>query len=155
MKYTVHGVLAAAYKGKDLGERALLTHVSLDDGDTVLCKRVKHICDYAEPGEPTCVTCQARLAKLLEKELPTMELHELVSRVTDVLPHYFTQSTLKFFGDKMSNYRVGKPVTFVSNMDETVTCWPLIRKHPVKNGMIGTTYFDTTTFQKRFRKDEP
>jgi hypothetical protein len=75
--------------------------------------------------------------------------------VTDASPHYFTPGTMRFFGDTMSNYRVGKPVTFVSNMDETVTCWPLIRKRPVKNGMIGTTYFDTTTFQKRFRKDEP
>jgi hypothetical protein len=154
MKYTVHGVLAAAYKGKDIDDRALLTHASLDEGDTTLCKRVKHICDLVETGEPTCVTCQARLAKLLEKELPTMTLEELVEKVTERSPHFFSPSTMKFFGDKMSNYRVGKPETFVASAGDEVTCWPLIRKRAVKNGLNSTTYFDVRDFARRYKPVE-
>lgn len=63
--YTVHGVLAAAYKGKDIGDRALLRHASQDESSTALCKRVKPglLCDFAEEGEVTCATCLERIAK--------------------------------------------------------------------------------------------
>lgn len=63
--YTVHGVLAGAYKGKDIGERVLLQHASQDESHTALCKRVKPdmLCDYAEETEVTCPECLARIAR--------------------------------------------------------------------------------------------
>lgn len=63
---TVHGVLAGAYRGKDIGERALLTHASADGGVTALCRRVKRdsLCDAIEPGEPTCPDCARRTSRV-------------------------------------------------------------------------------------------
>lgn len=62
---TFHGVLAGAYKGKNVNERALLTHASVDGGITALCKKVKAdaLCDMEEETV-TCPTCIARVAKL-------------------------------------------------------------------------------------------
>lgn len=61
---TVHGVLAGAYRGKDIAARALLTHASADGGETSLCRRVKagSLCDAVEPGKPTCPECARRMA---------------------------------------------------------------------------------------------
>jgi hypothetical protein len=66
---TFHGVLAGAYRGKDVSARALLTHASLD-GNTALCKTVRPgaLCDMVEDGPLTCPVCQARLARLRAKE---------------------------------------------------------------------------------------
>lgn len=65
-KYTVHGVLAGAYKGRDIGGRALLRHASTDGGSTALCGKVKqdHLCDFEEDGPPTCERCATLAAKL-------------------------------------------------------------------------------------------
>lgn len=61
-KYTVHGVLAAAYKT----EASRLTHASADGGETALCKRVKNLADdvtlLGEPEIVTCPICQKRAA---------------------------------------------------------------------------------------------
>jgi hypothetical protein len=61
--YTVHGVLAGAYRGRDIGERALLNHASQDDGRTALCRKVKadSLCDWPE-AEVTCQACLQRIA---------------------------------------------------------------------------------------------
>lgn len=61
--FTVHGVLAGAYRGKDIGERTLLTHASVDGGETALCRKVKAgaLCDAVESGSPTCPLCAARV----------------------------------------------------------------------------------------------
>jgi hypothetical protein len=70
-KYTVHGVLAGAYKGRDISERALLRHASTDEGHTALCGTVKadSLCDMEEEGLPTCEKCLAKVAKRnLEKK---------------------------------------------------------------------------------------
>lgn len=63
--HTVHGVLAGAYRGKGADLRNLLTHASLDDGSTAICRKVKTdaLAD-AEESEVTCPTCIARLAKM-------------------------------------------------------------------------------------------
>jgi hypothetical protein len=60
-KVTVHEVLAGAYRGKDIGTRTLLTHASLDGGDTALCGRVKpgSFCDLRLTTAPTCQRCLA------------------------------------------------------------------------------------------------
>lgn len=68
----VRGVLAGAYKGKgrkalEQGSAATLhTHATADDGRTALCKRVGewHLADLPEQGEPTCLVCAKRKAKL-------------------------------------------------------------------------------------------
>lgn len=59
---TVHAVLAGAYRGRKVSERALLTHASSDGGRTALCRRVQPdmLCDMVEDGPPTCPTCRAR-----------------------------------------------------------------------------------------------
>ena len=65
-KFTVHGVLAGAYKGRDISERALLRHASVNGGDTALCGTVKadSLCDMEEEGLPTCAKCLAKLEKM-------------------------------------------------------------------------------------------
>lgn len=61
--YTVHGVLAGAYKGKDISARTLLTHASQDETDSSVCKRAKNLCDVVESGPVTCPLCLERIAK--------------------------------------------------------------------------------------------
>jgi hypothetical protein len=71
MGFTVHGVLAGAYKGKDVAERALLLHVSEDGGATSLCRKVKadHLCDMQEDEMPTCPECLRRAGRKIVKRL--------------------------------------------------------------------------------------
>lgn len=66
-KYTVHGVLAGAYAGKNPKLESTLTHLSVAGEMTALCKRVKpdSLCDEEEPGAPTCPRCAKLAAKLL------------------------------------------------------------------------------------------
>jgi hypothetical protein len=65
----VCGVLAGAYRGRDISERALLTHVFVvtpGAPDRVLCHRVpvENLC-YDQPLDtpPTCPECAKRFAK--------------------------------------------------------------------------------------------
>jgi hypothetical protein len=62
--YTVHGVLAGAYRGKDISARALLRHASQDESYTAVCKTVKAdtLCDMVEDGDVTCPVCLQRIA---------------------------------------------------------------------------------------------
>jgi uncharacterized protein (DUF2252 family) len=65
-------------------------------------------------------------------------------------PHFFTRDTMKFFGDTMANYRVrSKPVTFTTISGDTVTCWVLERKRPVRAEQQSNAYFDINTFERR------
>ena len=63
--YTVHGVLAGAYKGKDIGQRTLLLHASQDEGRTSVCRRVREymLCDWKEDDDVTCPECLARIER--------------------------------------------------------------------------------------------
>lgn len=61
--YTVHGVLAGAYRGRDISARALLLHASVDGSATSLCKRTANLCDAEEAGEVDCPECVARIAR--------------------------------------------------------------------------------------------
>jgi len=64
-------------------------------------------------------------------------------------PYFFTRETMRFFGDTMANYSVSRePVTFQTYSGETVTCWELCRKRPVKHGLRSPAYFDVETFHK-------
>jgi len=63
---TIHGVLAGAYRGKDIAQRALLHHASADGGATAVCRKVKEdaLCDAQEDGPATCPACLAKLARM-------------------------------------------------------------------------------------------
>lgn len=63
MAYTTHGVLAGAYKGRDISKRKTHTHASADEGDTAVCGKVLpgDLCDLVEDGEPTCPVCRRRI----------------------------------------------------------------------------------------------
>lgn len=71
-------------------------------------------------------------------------------------PHFFTRSTMKFFGDTMRNYGVRSgEVTANYNADGeyveggvTVKVWELYRKNPVKHGLQNSAYFDQSTFRR-------
>lgn len=65
-KYTVHGLLAGAYKGGRQSLTAMLTHASTDEGVTALCGKVKadSLCDMEESEPPTCPHCLRKIAKL-------------------------------------------------------------------------------------------
>lgn len=65
--FTIHAVLAGAYKGKSVSKRPLLNHASIDGGITALCKKVKQdsLCDVEEAIDSLdCPVCLARVAKL-------------------------------------------------------------------------------------------
>lgn len=69
MGYTVHAVLAAAYKGKSASDRSTLQHASLDNGRTALCGRIRIDSLADEYGTDidlgvTCQACQKKVAKL-------------------------------------------------------------------------------------------
>jgi hypothetical protein len=77
-KYNVYGVLAGAYRGKDIGKRTLLTHaVAINEagrcvGEKTLCRSIDldSMCtdpgtQYSEP--PTCTKCKLRLGKSAER----------------------------------------------------------------------------------------
>ena len=57
-------------------------------------------------------------------------------------PHFFTRKTMKFFGDTMKNYGC-RAATLNS-----VECWELYRKRPVKHGLQKSHFFDKVTFDK-------
>ncbi len=62
-----------------------------------------------------------------------IELKELVEKWS---PSYFSKKTMAFFGDTIENYGI-------RDMGEDF--WELYRKHPVKNGIQSSTFFDKKT----------
>jgi hypothetical protein len=77
--------------------------------------------------------------------------YEVETRQTE--PHFFTRSTMKFFGDRMSNYGVRSAV-ITTYTDEKVEVWELYRRHAVKHGFQASAYFDKKTFNRVFEKKE-
>jgi len=86
------------------------------------------------------------------------ELKREVERGKDSF--FFTPATLKFFGDRMSNYGVrdgGRfPVHYDDNGDNysaiprMVPVWELYRKKPVLHGLDGSAHFCKKTFRRIF-----
>lgn len=66
--------------------------------------------------------------------------------------HFFTRSSMKFFGDRMSNYgvRLTKIVTWSD--PEPVEVYELYRRKAVKHGLDSSSYFDAKTFERRHEK---
>lgn len=66
---------------------------------------------------------------------------------------FFDRSSMKFFGDKMSNYGVrSKPVKVIDSLDNEYSAWELYRKQPVKHGLASSAYFDVKTFKRVYPK---
>ena len=65
----VVGVLAGAYRGRDISARTLLSHALVAGDEVSLCRRVPlgNLCDQDLGGEPTCPACAKRLQKIVEK----------------------------------------------------------------------------------------
>jgi len=63
---------------------------------------------------------------------------------------FFTKDTMRFFGDRMSNYGVRSAM--VKKGDEDVPVWELYRKNPVKHGLQDSAYFCKETFKRIFSK---
>ncbi len=71
-------------------------------------------------------------------------------------PHFFTRSTMKFFGDRMSNYGIRQPreieVLNEERRFKEILAYELTRKRPVKHGLAASAWFDATTFARVFPK---
>lgn len=61
-------------------------------------------------------------------------------------PHFFTRSSMKFFGDTMRNYGVRSTVVH-DREGRARQVWELYRRRPVKCRNQASTYFDKETFQ--------
>jgi hypothetical protein len=66
-------------------------------------------------------------------------------------PHFFTRSTMKFFGDTMRNYGVRGPLN-IETYSGAVSAFELYRRRPVKCGLDSSAYFDAATFNRVFAK---
>ena len=63
--------------------------------------------------------------------------------------HFFDRQTMKFFGDRMSNYYVpASTVSITNSLGEKFICYELQRKRPVKLGCTSSAYFDIATFKR-------
>jgi len=66
-------------------------------------------------------------------------------------PYYFTRSSMAFFGDTMRNYGVrSKPVDVTTPSGDTVKCWELYRRRPVKHGLDSSSFFACDNFRRVF-----
>jgi len=73
--------------------------------------------------------------------------------------HFFDRETMRYFGDRMSNYGVRAAQVFtlydangnyVGKQGVTVDAWELYRRRPVKHGLGTSSYFSATTFREVF-----
>ncbi len=64
--------------------------------------------------------------------------------------HFFTRSTMKFFGDRMRNYGVRQPIEIETNLGEKVKAFELTRRRPVEHGLCSSAWFDAETFARVF-----
>ena len=65
-------------------------------------------------------------------------------------PHFFTRQTMKFFGDTMRNYGVRQPRLITTVLGESVMCYELYRRRPVKGGSQSSAFFCAETFKRVF-----
>jgi hypothetical protein len=64
-------------------------------------------------------------------------------------PHFFSRSSMRFFGDTMANYGVRAGLaTVTTSMGEKVECFELYRRRPVKHGLASPAFFNARTFAR-------
>jgi hypothetical protein len=68
--------------------------------------------------------------------------------------HFFTRSTMKFFGDTMSNYGVRQPREIETNMGERIQAYELVRRRAVKHRLQDSAWFHADTFARVFPKND-
>ena len=72
--------------------------------------------------------------------------------------HFFTRSTMRFFGDTMRNYGVRRASIIVHYDDngdymeapQLRDAWELYRKRAVKHGLKSSAYFDCGSFRRLY-----
>jgi hypothetical protein len=83
------------------------------------------------------------------KKNPIPKAHRLIKNPSDLKyyvsrstnPYFFSYKTMKFFGDRMSNYGLRSVV--INNEP----CFELWRKRPVKHGLQSSTFFSKITLE--------
>jgi hypothetical protein len=106
------------------------------DGQTA----AKRICEAVGAPYPTAVVKTAPVR-------PTVsELAHKVGLGQD--SQFFTPKTMRFFGDTMRNYKVSGPVDVRRYSGETVECWELERRKPVKGGLNSSAFFSIHDFRR-------
>lgn len=60
--------------------------------------------------------------------------------------HFFDHKTMKFFGDRMSNYGV-RSATAITWSGDTFEVWELYRKRAVKHGLKSSAFFRKDNFE--------
>ncbi len=80
-----------------------------------------------------------------------MNKTELKYRVMATGSNFFNRKTMKFFGDKMSNYGI-RETTINTWTDENLPVFELYRRHAVKHGLTKSAYFDKKDFERRYAK---
>lgn len=82
------------------------------------------------------------------------ELKYNVETKTD--SNFFDRASMRFFGDRMSNYGV-RSTTITTSYDSqdnyvehgiTIEVWELYRRKAVKHGLKSSAYFDKVTFAR-------
>ena len=80
-----------------------------------------------------------------------MTVSQLKSKVEQAgkSPHFFTRSTMQFFGDTMrSNYGVCGPYPIKDTLGAVHEVYELYRRKPVKHGLHDSAWFDAQTFER-------
>jgi len=72
---------------------------------------------------------------------------ELKANVEGTGSHFFDRNNMRFAGDTMRNYGVTTE-TIKRYSGDTVECWELYRKKPVKHGLNSPAYFHKETFER-------
>lgn len=68
-------------------------------------------------------------------------------------PYFFTPKTMRFFGDRMSNYGVKEGIVDTYT-ESNIPVWELYRKKPVRNGEHSSAYFHKESFRRVLPKRE-
>ena len=77
-----------------------------------------------------------------------MNKTELKYNVMNTGSYFFDRSSMKFFGDTMSNYYVPKATVKVDTYTrEGIECYELQRVRPVKHGLNSSAFFAVDTFE--------
>jgi hypothetical protein len=66
-------------------------------------------------------------------------------------PYFFDHKTMKFFGDRMSNYGV-RSARIDTYTEKGVEVWELYRRHPVKHGLKDSAYFRKDTYARTYQE---
>jgi hypothetical protein len=89
-----------------------------------------------------------------QKMTPARLKYEVENRGTS--SHFFTRSTMRYFGDTMANYGVKTAPVKVCRYDGTTAdCWELFRRKAVQpSGLSSSAFFEINTFERVFPKGD-